>query len=56
MHEGKCKKDTLNENLSMVMYALVHKLQQKNLKINPNYEKEENYKPHLFNFQLLQNL
>jgi hypothetical protein len=26
------------------------------LKINPNYEKEENYKPHLFNFQLLQNL
>jgi hypothetical protein len=21
--QGKCKKDTLNENLSMVMYALV---------------------------------
>jgi hypothetical protein len=24
--KGKCKKYTLNENLSMVMYALVHKL------------------------------
>jgi hypothetical protein len=26
--EGKCKEDTLNENLSMVMHALVHKLLQ----------------------------
>ncbi len=26
--EGKCKKDTLNENLSMAMYALVNKLLQ----------------------------
>jgi hypothetical protein len=30
--EGKCKKDSLNENLSMVMYALVHKLLQKESK------------------------
>jgi hypothetical protein len=30
--EGKCKKDTLNENLSMVMYALVHNLIQKKSK------------------------
>jgi hypothetical protein len=27
--QRRCKKDTLNENLSMAMYALVHKLQQK---------------------------
>jgi len=26
--EGKCKKYTLNKNITMVMYALVHKLQQ----------------------------
>jgi len=30
--ECKCKKDTLNENLSMAMYALVHKLLQKKSK------------------------
>jgi len=30
--EGKWKKDTLNENLSMAMYALVHKLLQKKSK------------------------
>jgi hypothetical protein len=30
--EGKCKKGTLNENLSMAMYALVHKLVQKKSK------------------------
>jgi hypothetical protein len=30
--EGKWKKDTLNENLSMAIYALVHKLLQKKSK------------------------
>jgi hypothetical protein len=30
------QKKTLNENLSMAMYALVHKLLQKKSKINPN--------------------
>jgi hypothetical protein len=30
--EGKCKKDTLNENLSMVIYALIHKLLPKKSK------------------------
>jgi hypothetical protein len=60
--EGKCKKDTLNENLSMAMYALVNKLLQKKfwkeIQIQKKfyYEIEENYKPHLSIFQLLQNL
>jgi hypothetical protein len=30
--EGECKKDTLNENISMVMYALVHKNTKKSEK------------------------
>jgi hypothetical protein len=29
---GKCKKNTLNENLSMAMYALIHKLLQQKSK------------------------
>jgi hypothetical protein len=37
--EGECKKDTLNDNLSMVMYALVHKLLKMFLKRNPNPKK-----------------
>jgi hypothetical protein len=69
--QGRCKKYTLNENLSMAMYALIHKLQQFFLKRNPNYEIKkfqiqiqkktyykikENYKPRLSIYKLFQNL
>ncbi len=40
--EGKCKKNTLNENISMAMYALVNKLLQKKSKKKSKSKSKKN--------------